>query len=267
MDQKRETCWRGAASCYLVSTFTSVLAKPWLATKMAQIEVGRHIYIYDKQDYETVHSERVLTPSLMGVAKYSHSVSSERTNAHSTTSSRPLRASSREETNLAPAYAIDSVAEPCVITKWTRLTKFDFQHGGNVGAADLRSRLWLRRPRYRRSVSSLSSGSSAPAAAASGEWVRQHKESRWVHSAKEWAGLTLGNKTEGVACEMTGTMVSPLWPPITGTLTCATLRSYKQCQGWAISYRRAATTTATNGKDNTRGSCALAMTIWQVWWL
>lgn len=56
---------------------------------------------------------KVLTPSKTGVAKYLASVSSERTKAHCTLPSTPLRASSKLNANWAAAYAMDKVAEPC----------------------------------------------------------------------------------------------------------------------------------------------------------
>ena len=53
-----------------------------------------------------------LTPSSRGVEKYLASVSSDRTKAHSMTPSSPSIAWRTESTNLAPAKAMDRVAEP-----------------------------------------------------------------------------------------------------------------------------------------------------------
>lgn len=39
--------------------------------------------------------------------------------------------------------------------------------------------------------------------------------------------LTDGNDTLGVACEMMGTIVTPLCPPITGTFTLDTSKPWK----------------------------------------
>lgn len=55
---------------------------------------------------------KILTPRRIGVEKYLDSVRSDWTYEHSTTFDSPLMARQRAKAKRAPAYAIESVAEP-----------------------------------------------------------------------------------------------------------------------------------------------------------
>ena len=61
----------------------------------------------------------VLTPISRGVEKYFASVMLERTYAHSTMLGSPFRARHRANVKRAPAYAMDSVAEPAPALAFT----------------------------------------------------------------------------------------------------------------------------------------------------